>query len=96
MRRRELRHASVNEVGQLISALATNVDQFVAAQDGSVESPWVDVKDWRCEHAFFAYFLCTGAPKEVPLGDKESRCRPAQQCSQLKQKSHHASLYARW
>ena len=43
---------------------------------GDVESPWVTVKDWRCEPAFFAYFLCAGAPKEVPLGDKESRCRP--------------------
>jgi hypothetical protein len=27
------------------------------------------VKDWRCEPAFFAYFLC---------GGKESKCRPAQ------------------
>ena len=45
---------------------------------GDVESPWVTVKDWRCEPAFFAYFLCAGAPKEVPLGDKESDCHTAQ------------------
>ncbi|WP_218162591.1 hypothetical protein, partial [Paraburkholderia diazotrophica] len=36
---------------------------------GDVESPWVKVKHWRCEPAFFAYFLC---------GGKESKCRPAQ------------------
>ncbi|SEJ66400.1 hypothetical protein SAMN05192539_101534 [Paraburkholderia diazotrophica] len=36
---------------------------------GNVESPWVNVKHWRCEPAFFAYFLC---------GGKESECRPAQ------------------
>ena len=31
------------------------------AKHGDVESPWVTVKDWRCESAFFAYFLCDGA-----------------------------------
>ena len=36
---------------------------------GDVEGPWVKDKDWRCEPAFFAYFLC---------GGKESKCRPAQ------------------
>jgi hypothetical protein len=38
-------------------------------RDGDVERPWVKVKGWRCEPAFFAYFLC---------GGKESKCRPAQ------------------
>src|SRR6516164_4263096 len=39
------------------------------AKHGDVGGPWVCVKHWRCEPAFFGYFLC---------GGKESDCRPAQ------------------
>ncbi|SIT44660.1 hypothetical protein BN2476_420111 [Paraburkholderia piptadeniae] len=39
-------------------------------KDGDVESPWVKVKDWRYEPAFFCLLFFAAA--------KKSRCRPAQ------------------
>jgi hypothetical protein len=49
-------------------------------KDGDVGGPWVIVKHWRCEPAFFAYFLC---------GGKESECRPAQG-QRMKDQNHTA------
>ena len=59
------------EAGEAIRKYVGNEPERMRwrAKCGDVESPWVSVKHWRCEPAFFAYFLC---------GGKESRCRPAQ------------------
>ena len=69
----------VHEAGEAFDRCAGNKHRQVScrAKGGDVGGPWLMVKDWRCEPAFLGYFLCAGAPKEVPLGDKESDCRPA-------------------
>ncbi|MPW20887.1 hypothetical protein GCT13_29470 [Paraburkholderia sp. CNPSo 3157] len=61
----------VHEAGEALNKRAGNAHEMSRCRmkDGDVESPWVIVKHWRCEPAFFAYFLC---------GGKESECRPAQ------------------
>jgi hypothetical protein len=61
----------IHEAGEAITEHVGNEPRHVRfrATHGDVEGPWVMVKDWRCEPAFFAYFLC---------GGKESKCRPAQ------------------
>src|SRR6516225_3769752 len=61
----------MHEVGEAFDRRAGNERELVRcrARHGDVKGSWVAVKDWRCEPAFFGYFLC---------GGKESDCRPAQ------------------
>ncbi|SEJ92906.1 hypothetical protein SAMN05192539_102447 [Paraburkholderia diazotrophica] len=61
----------VHEAGQAFGQSVGNECKraHCRKKHGDAESPWVSVKHWRCEPAFFAYFLC---------GGKESECRPAQ------------------
>ena len=50
------------EAGEAIRKYVGNEPERMRwrAKCGDVESPWVSVKHWRCEPAFFAYFLCGG------------------------------------
>jgi hypothetical protein len=68
------------EVGEAFNQCDSNEHGPVRcrATYGDVESPWVSVKDWRCEPAFFAYFLCgRAAAKKVGAAPHRGNARAA-------------------
>ena len=71
-RSRSLAVVRVPEAGEAHDECAGNErrPESCRVKCGDVESPWVTVKHWRGEPAFFGYFLCGG----VQTGDMADRC----------------------
>ena len=68
-----------------------DMQECCCAKHGDVESPWVMVKNLRCEPAFFAYFLCGGAAaKKVSAAPHRGNARPARRIADASDSSKKA------
>ena len=78
----------VHEAGEAFDRCAGNKHKFVScrAKDGDDVGPWVTVKHWRCESAFFGYFLCGGV-KKVTAAPHRGNARAAKAPTRMPAKS---------